>query len=83
MEDAEFAETESVESKEAEGGSGQTQKNIRNGITCHPSGTHKMFFMIAVRIAAPYYTAVYIPTEKKEAEDAMRHLAEIVEADKY
>lgn len=39
--------------------------------------------MIAVRIAAPYYTAVYIPTEKKEAEDAMRHLAEIVEADKY
>ena len=31
----------------------------------------------------PYYTAVHIPAEKKEAEHIMRHLAEIVEADKH
>lgn len=31
----------------------------------------------------PYYTAVHIPAEKKEAEYIMRHLAEIIEADKH
>lgn len=31
----------------------------------------------------PYYTAVHIPAEKKEVEHIMRHLAEIIEADKH
>lgn len=31
----------------------------------------------------PYYTAVHIPAEKKEAEHIMRHLAEIIEANKH
>lgn len=31
----------------------------------------------------PYYTAVHIPAEKKEAEYIMRHLAEIIEADSH
>lgn len=30
-----------------------------------------------------YYTAVHIPAEKKEAEYTIRHLAEIIEADKH
>lgn len=33
-------------------------------------------------ILPPYYTAVHIPAEKKEAEYTMWHIAEIVEADK-
>lgn len=31
----------------------------------------------------PYYTAVHIPAEKKDAEYIMRHLAEFIEADKH
>ncbi len=31
----------------------------------------------------PYYTAVHIPNDKKEADYTMRHLAEIIEADKH
>ncbi len=31
----------------------------------------------------PYYTAVHIPADKKEADYTMRHLAEIIEADKH
>lgn len=32
---------------------------------------------------SPYYTAVHIPADEKKAEAIMRHLAEIVEADKH
>ena len=31
----------------------------------------------------PYYTAVHIPAEEKEADFILRHLAEIIEADKH
>lgn len=42
-----------------------------------------MIFMIVVRIDALYYTAVHIPTKKKEAEYTMRHLSEIYDMPDY
>lgn len=50
------------------------------GSPSHPVLSHSLRPNSILR---PYYTAVHIPAEKKEAEYTMWHLAKIVEADKH